>query len=331
MDLTTKYLGLTLPHPVVPSAAQPLTKNLDSLKKLEDGGAAAVVVHSLFEEQIKVEARNLDHFLEQGTRSFAEALTFFPAPERYVLGPEEYLEHIRNAKEALSIPVVGSLNGVSTGGWTDFASRIEEAGADALEMNIYYLVTNPKLSGAEVEQVYLDIVREVKGKVGIPVAVKLSPFFTSFPNFVKKLEAAGADGLTLFNRFYQPDIDIEELEVAPSLHLSSSNEVLLPLRWVAITRPHVTMSISATTGVHTVVDALKLLLAGADVVNMCSALLKDGPQLLGETRDGIERWLTEHEYDSLDQARGSMSQASCPEPAAFERANYMKVVHSYKP
>jgi dihydroorotate dehydrogenase (fumarate) len=329
MDLTTKYLGLTLPHPVMPSAAQPLTKNLDSLKRLEDGGAAAVVIHSLFEEQIRVEARNLSHFLEQGTNSFAEALTYFPAAERYVLGPEEYVEHIAKAKESLSIPVIGSLNGVSVGGWTDFASRMEEAGADALELNVYYLVTDPNLSSTDVEQVYEDIVKEVVGKVSIPVAVKLGPFFTSFPHFARRMEAAGARGLTLFNRFYQPDVDIEELEVAPTLHLSNSTETLLPLRWIAIVRPHVEMSIAATTGVHTVEDAIKLLMVGADVVNMCSAILKGGPEQLGKVRDGIAEWLERHEYDSLEQARGSMSHGSCPEPAAFERANYMKVVHSY--
>ena len=330
MDLTTKYLGLTLPHPIVPSAAQPLSKDLDSLKRLEDGGAAAVVVYSLFEEQIRTEADNLEHFLTHGTESYAEALSYFPAAEQYISGPEEYLAHIQKAKESLSIPVVGSLNGHSTGGWTEYAKRIEEAGADALELNIYYLPTNPNLSGAQVEQVYLNVLTEVKGRVGIPVAVKLSPYFSSLANFAQRLEDAGADGISMFNRFYQPDIDIEELGVAHTLNLSTSAEVLLPLRWIAILRPQLKMTLSATHGVHTAEDAIKLVMVGADVVHVCAAILKGGPQVIGEIRDGMAAWLTEHDYESLDQARGSMSQASCPEPTAFERAKSMKVVHNYR-
>ncbi|MCU0725247.1 MAG: dihydroorotate dehydrogenase-like protein [Planctomycetes bacterium] len=330
MDLTTKYLGLTLPHPVVPSASQPLSKDLASLKRLEDNGAAAVILHSLFEEQIRLEADSLEHFLEQGSQSFAEALTYFPAPESYMHGPEEYLELVRQAKEVLSIPVIGSLNGISTGGWTEYARKIEQAGADAIELNIYYVATNPKLSSADVEQVYVDVLREVKSRVKIPVSVKMGPYVTALVHFAKRLEAAGADGLSLFNRFYQPDIDIEALEVAHELHLSTSAEMLLPLRWMAILRPHLTISLGATTGVHTPADALKLLMAGADVVHLCAAILKNGAPRIKEVRDGIAAWLTSHEYDSLNQARGSMSQASCPEPGAFERANYMKVVHSYR-
>ncbi len=330
MDLTTKYLGLTLPHPIVPSAAQPLSKDLDSLKRLEDGGAAAVVIYSLFEEQIRTEADNLEHFLEHGTESYAEALSYFPTAEQYISGPEEYLAHIQKAKESLSIPVVGSLNGHSTGGWTEYAKKIEEAGADALELNIYYLPTNPNLSGAQVEQVYLNVLTEVKGRVGIPVTVKLSPYFSSLANFAQRLEDAGADGISMFNRFYQPDIDIEELGVAHTLNLSTSAEVLLPLRWIAILRPQLKMTLSATHGVHTAEDAIKLVMVGADVVHVCAAILKGGPQVIGEIRDGMAAWLTEHDYESLAQARGSMSQATCPEPAAFERANYMKVVHNYR-
>ncbi len=330
MDLTTKYLGLTLPHPIVPSAAQPLSKDLDSLKRLEDGGAAAVVIYSLFEEQIRTEADNLEHFLEHGTESYAEALSYFPTAEQYISGPEEYLAHIQKAKESLSIPVVGSLNGHSTGGWTEYAKKIEEAGADALELNIYYLPTNPNLSGAQVEQVYLNVLTEVKGRVGIPVTVKLSPYFSSLANFAQRLEDAGADGISMFNRFYQPDIDIEELGVAHTLNLSTSAEVLLPLRWIAILRPQLKMTLSATHGVHTAEDAIKLVMVGADVVHVCAAILKGGPQVIGEIRDGMAAWLTEHNYESLAQARGSMSQATCPEPAAFERANYMKVVHNYR-
>jgi dihydroorotate dehydrogenase (fumarate) len=329
MDLTTKYLGLTLPHPIVPSAAQPLTKDLDSLKRLEDGGAAAVVIHSLFEEQIRTEASNLEHFLDHGTESYAEALSYFPAADEFIYGPEEHLAHIQKAKESLSIPVVGSLNGHSTGGWTEYATKIQEAGADALELNIYYLPTNPNLTGAQVEQVYLNVLAEVKSRVTIPVAVKLSPFFSSLANFAQRLEDAGADGLSMFNRFYQPDISIDNLEVDPTLRLSTSAEVLLPLRWIAILRPQLKLTLSATHGVHTAEDAIKLVMAGADVTHVCAAVLKGGPKVICEIRDGMAAWLTEHDYESLEQARGSMSQASCPEPTAFERANYMKVVHSY--
>jgi dihydroorotate dehydrogenase (fumarate) len=331
MDLSTKYLGIELPHPIVPSAAQPLTKDLDSVKRLEDGGAAAVVVHSLFEEQIKIEAANLGHFLEHGAESFAEALSYYPEHDEYVLGPDAYLEHIRSAKEALSIPVIGSLNGVSTGGWTEYATKIEEAGADALELNVYYLPTDPRLSGEDVEAVYFNIVSEVKSRVKIPVAVKIGPFFSSMANFVKKLEEAGADGLSLFNRFYQPIIDPEELTIDAHLALSSSTEILLPLRWIAILRGHTEITLAATSGVHSETDALRLVMAGADVVHTCAAILKRGPAVMGEIRDRLARWLEEHEYNSLSEARGSMSQENCPEPAAFERANYMKAVHRFEP
>lgn len=331
MDLKTKYLGLTIDHPIVPSAAQPLTKDLDSLKRLEDGGAPAVVIHSLFEEQIRLEAGNMEHFLSHGSESFAEALTYFPSPERYVLGPQEYLEHIRSAKEALGIPVVGSLNGVTAGGWTEYAKLIEDAGADALELNIYYIATDPKLTGAQVEDVYLNILKDVKGRVKIPVALKIGPFFSSLANFAMRVQEAGADGLSLFNRFYQPDIDPEELEVSSHLNLSTSVDMLLPLRWIAILRGHLHITLAATTGVHTSQDALKLIMAGADVAHMCAGILKFGPKLIGQVRDGLATWLAEKNYESLDEARGSMSQASCPEPAAFERANYMKVVHDFRP
>jgi dihydroorotate dehydrogenase (fumarate) len=330
MDLGTKYLGLDLPHPVMPSASQPLTKDLDGVKRLEDGGAAAVVLHSLFEEQLRREADNLDHFLEHGTESYAEALSYFPAQETYVLGPDEYLDHVRLAKEALSIPVVGSLNGISTGGWTEYASLIEEAGADALELNIYYMPTDPTMSSEAVEQVYIDVLTEVKSLAKIPVAVKMGPFISSLAHFAKRLEGAGADGLSLFNRFYLPDIDLEQLEVESTLNLSTSAEVLVPLRWIAILREHVGLTITATTGVHSAEDALKLVMAGADTVCMCSALLKDGAGQIAKVRDGMAAWLEEHEYESLDQARGSMSQESCPEPAAWLRANFLKTVHSYR-
>jgi dihydroorotate dehydrogenase (fumarate) len=329
MDLSTRYLGLDLPHPMVPSAAQPLTKDLDSVKRLEDGGAAAVVIHSLFEEQISMEAANLDHFLEHGSESFAEALTYYPPQKDYVLGPHEYLEHIRAAKEALSVPIIGSLNGVSVGGWIKYANLIEKAGADALELNVYYLPTNPELSGEEIENVYVSVLAEVKKNVSIPVAMKFGSYFSNVANFAMKLVAAGADGLTMFNRYYQPDIDIVGLEMSPQLSLSTSAAVHERVRWIGIVRPLTEITISATGGNHTVEDAMKVIMAGADVVNMCSALLMDSPAKLGATRDGIAAWLVEHEYESLAQARGSMSQESCPEPAAYERANYMKLVHKY--
>jgi dihydroorotate dehydrogenase (fumarate) len=331
MDLTTKYLGLTLPHPIVPSAAQPLTKDLDSLKRLEDGGAPAVVIHSLFEEQIEVEASNLGHYLEHGAESYAEALSYYPSHDEYVLGPDKYVEHVRSAKEALDIPVIGSLNGVSAGGWTEYATKIEEAGADALELNVYYLPTDPRLTGEAVESVYVDVVREVKSRVGIPVAVKIGPFFSSMANFARKLEEAGADGLSMFNRFYQPIVNPEELTVDAHLELSTSTEILLPLRWIAIIRQHTEMTLAATSGLHSEADALRLIMAGADVTHLCAAILKYGPGKIGEIRDRLAAWLEEHEYNSLDEARGSMSQANCPEPAAFERANYMKAIHRFTP
>jgi dihydroorotate dehydrogenase (fumarate) len=331
MDLSTKYLGIELPHPIVPSAAQPLTKDLDSLKRLEDGGAAAVVIHSLFEEQIEVEADNLGHYLEHGARSYAEALTYYPAHEEYILGPDAYVEHIRQAKESLSIPVVGSLNGVSTGGWTEYAAKIEEAGADALELNVYYLPTDPRLTGEAVEAVYYNIVSEVSSRVKIPLAVKIGPFFSSMANFAKKLEEAGASGLSLFNRFYQPLINPEELTVDAHLALSTPSEILLPLRWIALLRGHTDMSLAATSGVHSEMDALRLTMAGADVTHVCAVVLKEGPAAIGRIRDRLAQWLEEHEYNSLSEARGSMSQENCPEPAAFERANYMKAVHRFVP
>jgi dihydroorotate dehydrogenase (fumarate) len=329
MDLSTKYLGIDLPHPIVPSAAQPLTRDVDRVKALADAGAAAVVLHSLFEEQIKVEAANLDHFLSQGTESFAEALTYYPAEESYVLGPDEYLDLVRGAKETAGVPIVGSLNGMSTGGWTEYAGLIEQAGADALELNVYYLPTDPNLTAADVESVYLNVLSEVKSRVSIPVAVKLGPYFSSLANFAKRLADAGADGLSLFNRFYQPDIDPEELTVDTHLNLSGASERLLPLRWIAILRGQLDLTLAATTGIYNATDALKLTMAGADVVHVCAAVLRSGYGRIAEIRDGMAQWLEEHEYESLSQARGSMSQENCPEPAAFERANYMQVIHDF--
>jgi dihydroorotate dehydrogenase (fumarate) len=329
MDLTTTYLGLKLKNPIVPSAG-PLSHTLDSMKRLEDSGAAAIVMYSLFEEQIVHDAAELNHYLTEGTESFAEAITYFPEADDYNLGPEEYVEHLRKAKRALGIPVIGSLNGISTGGWVKFAKKIEEAGADAIELNVYYIPTEPNLPGAEVEETYLEILRAVKGTVKIPVAMKLSPFFSSMANMAHKLDAAGADGLVLFNRFYQPDIDLETLEVAPNVILSTPHALRLPLRWVAILHGKVKASIAATSGIHTSEDVLKMLMAGADVTMMCSALLKHGPQRIREVLTELTQWMQEHEYESVSQMKGSMSQKSVADPSAFERANYMKALNSYK-
>jgi dihydroorotate dehydrogenase (fumarate) len=329
MDLSTKYCGLALKNPIVPSAG-PLSHTLDGMRRLEDNGAAAIVMYSLFEEQIAHEMMELDHYLSYGTESFAEALTYFPESSDYNLGPEEYVELLHKAKSALGIPVIGSLNGVSTGGWVKFAKKIEEAGADALELNVYYIPTDQKLTGADVEDRYLEVLHAVKSTVRIPVAMKLSPFFSSLANMAGRLDAAGADGLVLFNRFYQPDINLETLEVTPNVNLSTSHALRLPLRWIAILHGHVKASLAATSGIHTAEDVLKMLMAGADVTMMCSSLLRHGPQHIREVLSGLDQWMLEHEYVSVSQMRGSMSQRSIADPAAFERANYMKALNSYR-
>ncbi len=330
MDLKTTYLGLDLKNPLVPSSS-PLARELDSLRQMEDAGAAAVVLHSLFEEQITQETHTLNEHLTQGTESFAEALDYFPDASEYKTGPDAYLEHIRKAKEALSIPVIASLNGVSTGGWVKYAKDVQAAGADALELNIYYLPTDLDMDSNAVEQLYLDALRDVKSNVSVPVAMKLNPYFSSVAHMARRLADGGADGLVLFNRFYQPDLDLEKLEVVPNLQLSSSQELRLPLRWIAILYGRVQADLALTTGVHTVMDALKGLAAGANVVMMASELLRNGVNRLQVLRMGIEAWLVENEYESLDQLRGSLSQVNCSEPAAFERANYMRVLSSYAP
>ncbi len=330
MDLTTTYLGLTLKNPIVPSAS-PLSENIDNIRRMEDLGAAAVVMYSLFEEEINRQSRTLDHFLNYGSESFAEATTYLPDLESYRIGPEEYVNHVRRAKEAVDIPVIGSLNGVSSGGWIEYAGKIEEAGADALELNIYYIPTSPELGGAEVEKMYLDVVRDVKRTVGIPVAVKIVPFFSSMANMAGHLKEAGADALVLFNRFYQPDFDLELLEVVPHLVLSNSFDMRLALRWVAILYGRVETDFAISRGVHTYEDVLKGVMAGANVTMMASELLQNGlgriPAILGDLAD----WMEKHEYVSIQQMRGSMSQQHVTEPAAFERANYMKVIHSWRP
>ena len=328
MDLSTTYMGLKLKNPLVPSAG-PLTADADSIARLGEQGAAAIVLHSVFEEQIRHDEAELDHFTTQGTESFAESLTYFPQAQEYRHGPDEYLELIRKAKQAVDVPVIASLNGVTAGGWTDYAKKMEQAGADGIELNVYYVATDPKQTGVQVETLYVDILKAVKSAVKVPVALKLGPFFSSLAATAKRLDEAGADALVLFNRFYQPDINLDSLEVVPDLVLSTPFEMRLPLRWIAILHGHVQASLAATTGVATGRDVVKLLMAGADVTQMCSVLLRKGARELATILHDLETWMEENEYTSVEQMKGSMSQRTCPDPAAFERANYMKTLNSY--
>jgi dihydroorotate dehydrogenase (fumarate) len=328
-DLSTEYLGLQLRSPLVVSAS-PLAKDLSNLRRMEEAGAAAIVLQSLFEEQITAEEESLDRFLTQGTDSYAEALSYFPNLRSYGMGPDAYLEHVRKAKQAVSIPIIGSLNGVSSGGWIRYARLIQQAGADALELNIYFLPTSLEIEGREIEASYCDLLEAVKSKVHIPVAVKLAPFFTSMTNMAARLDRAGADALVLFNRFYQPDFDLEALEVTPSLTLSSSDELRLRLHWVALLSRAVRCELAITGGVHTHEDVLKGIMAGANVVMLTSALLKHGISYLRELEASVVEWIDKHEYESIRQMRGSMNAAAVAEPAAFERANYIKVLGSYR-
>ena len=330
MDLSTTYLGLKLPHPLMVGAS-PLVDDMDMVKRLEDAGAAAIVMHSLFEEQITREALGTIMDMELHAGSNAEALSYFPNPDEFRLGPEKYLEQLWRIKKAVSVPVIASLNGITPAGWLHHGKLMEEAGADALELNVYYLATDPAESAAAVEKRTLDIVRAVKSEVNIPVAVKLSPFFSSLAHFAVELEAAGADGLVLFNRFYQPDIDVEALEAVPSLQLSGSSDLLLRLRWLAVLHGHVKGSLAVTGGVHTGLDALKGVMAGASAVQMVSALLLHGPERLSQVRAELAEWLEEHEYESLQQSLGSMSLNKCPNSQAFTRANYMRILNGWKP
>lgn len=329
MDLSTRYLGLTLPHPLLPGAS-PLCDDLDAVKRLADAGAPAIIMHSLFEEQIVRERSRTLYDLEAHTDSHAEALTYFPRPEEYRLRPDGYLTQIRKIKESTGLPVIGSLNGITAEGWLEYAGLIEEAGASALELNVYRVVTDPDEPGTAVEQRVLEILRAVKERARIPVAVKLSPFFSSLAHFARELGRAGADGLVLFNRFYQPDIDEEALEVVPSLTLSTSSELRLRLRWLAILHGHVGGTLAASGGVHTAADAIKAVMAGAHGVQVVSALLQRGPGRLRELREEMLRWMEEHEYESIHQMRGSMSLLRCPDPAAFERANYTRVLQGFR-
>jgi dihydroorotate dehydrogenase (fumarate) len=328
VDLTTTYLGLPLKNPLVASAS-PLSKKLDLLQRLEDAGAAAVVLYSLFEEQITHESRELDFYLSRGAEHHAEALSYFPDLERYNVGPESYLEHLYRVKQAVSIPVIGSLNGVSPGGWVEYAHYIEQAGADALELNMYYLPTDVNLDSAELEAMQIALVREVRARVTIPVAVKLSPFFTALPNMARRLAVAGANSLVLFNRFYQPDFDLEQLAVTPSLTFSTSHDLRLPLRWIAMLYGRVPLDFALTGGVHTAVDVLKAMMAGANVAMLASELLANGIYRIRDILADLTAWMVEHEYESVALMRGSMSQQHVAEPAAFERANYMKALNSF--
>lgn len=330
VDLTTNYLGLNLKNPLVASAS-PLSKKLDTIKELEDAGAGAVVMYSLFEEQIEHESKALDHFLNQGTESYSEALSYFPEMESYNVGPESYLELIQSAKKSVNMPIIGSLNGSSNGGWINYAKKIEQAGADALELNIYYIPTELDVTSGDLEDSYVDLVADVKKELNIPLSVKLSPYFTALPHFATRLVKAGADGLVLFNRFYQPDLDVETLVVKPDLVLSTSQELRLPLRWVAILYGRVEADLALTSGVHSTLDVVKAVMAGANVTMIASELLQKGPSRIKELLKELDGWLETYEYTSVQQMLGSMSQKNVAEPAAFERANYMKILNSFNP
>jgi len=328
MNLNTTYLGLNWRTPLLPSAS-PLTEKLDNLKRLEDAGAAAVVMHSLFEEQIRAEHLAMEEHFTRGTHSYAESLTYFPAPSDFSIRPDLYLKHLARAKESLGIPVIGSLNGSTFGGWTTFSRQIEAAGANALELNFYSVPTDLDRSAEDIEQELLAIVTAVKSQVKIPVAIKLSPFFTNLSHFARRLERHGADGLVLFNRFYQPEIDLELDEIVPQAQLSTSRELRMPLRWIALFYRRLGVSLAATGGVHRGIDALKLLMAGADVTMLCSALLRHGIGHLRKVECEMVEWMEKHEYESVEQLKGRLSQRNCPNPGAVERAQYIRAVGAF--
>ncbi len=329
MDLSTTYLGLPLAHPLM-TGASPLVDRLDLVKRLEDAGASAITMHSLFEEQIAMEQRATFRHIESVAESYAEALSYFPNPEDYNLGTDQYLEQIQRIKSMVSVPVIASLNGATGRGWVEYARLIEQAGADALELNVYFMATDPAQSGAAIEGRVLEIVTSVKEALRIPVAIKLSPFFSSMAHFARQLDEAGIDGLVVFNRFYQPDIDVEALEVAPRLQLSDSSELLLRVRWLAILSGQVRASLAVSGGVHTGLDAIKALMAGANSVQIVSALLHHGPDKLKQIREEMVRWMEDHEYESVTQMIGSMNLQKCPDPAAFERANYTRILQTWR-
>jgi dihydroorotate dehydrogenase (fumarate) len=330
IDLSTTYLGLNLKNPLVASAS-PLSKKLDRARKLEEAGMAAIVMYSLFEEQIIRESLELDYYLSRDTDRYAEALTYLPDGGMYGISPEKYLNQLAALKKALTIPVIGSLNGVSKGGWTSYARKIQDAGADALELNMYYVATDPNMTSSDIEDSQVELVAEVKSAISIPLAVKISPFITSIPNFTKRLVEAGADGLVLFNRFYQPDFDLDELEIIHTLDLSTSADLRVPLRWISILYGKINADFALTSGVHSSKDVVKSMMAGAKVAMIASELLwHASPQRVEEIIRHVRTWMTDHEYTSIKQMQGSMSQKSVKEPAAFERANYMKVLSSYR-
>lgn len=329
MNLTTKYMGLELRNPLIASAG-PLSETVDGIKKLEEAGVGAVVMFSLFEEQLQQEASMLNDALEAGTESSAEGLSYFPHADDYKVGPEQYLEILHKASQQVQIPIIGSLNGISSKGWSEYARKMQDAGAKGIELNLYYIPTDPKMSATSVENHKADVVKAVKAAVTIPVAVKLSPFFTSMASMARKMKRAGADALVMFNRFYQPDFDLNELTVSPTLHLSSAEEIRLPLRWLAILRGQLRISLAATTGVQTSTEVVKYLLAGADAVMSTSALLRHGPGYAATLLDGLQKWMEEHEYRSVKQMKGAMSQKAVADPTAFERANYIKILEKYK-
>ena len=330
MELQSTFMGLTLQHPIVASAS-PLSENVDGIKRMEDAGAAAVVMFSLFEEQLKHENAAIEHLMSSGAESYAESLSFFPEIEDYRAGPEDYLNLIRRASEAVDVPIIGSLNGITREGWTETARMIEEAGAGGIELNLYHIPADPELSGREVEQRYLDVVKSVKAVVSIPVAVKLSPFFSAFANMAKQFDEAGADALVLFNRFYQPDFDLDKLEVVTDLELSTPREIRLPLLWIAVLHGRIGSSLAATRGVHSAEEVIKYLMAGADAVMTTSGVLKRGIGFFTTLVNDLKVWMEDRGYESVEQMKGAMSHKNCADPSAFERANYIKVLESYRP
>lgn len=330
VDLSTTYLGLLLRNPLVASAS-PLSEDIANIVAMEDAGISAVVMHSLFEEQLTRESHRIDRYLDFGTESFAEALSYFPDPGSYRVGPDEYLNKIRRAKERVQIPVIGSLNGISPGGWTRYAKLMEEAGADAIELNIYYLPTDERRSSMEVEDRYIDVVRAVRSKIDIPLSIKISPYFSSLPHVVRRLGDEGTDGIVLFNRFYQPDFDLNDFSVVPRITLSTSRELLLRLRWISLLYGRVNTDLAVTGGIHSHLDVLKSVMAGASAVCTTSALLARGIGYAAEVLDHTRKWMLEHDYQSIRQMRGSMSEQNVREPSALARANYMKTIQSWRP
>lgn len=328
VDLSTEYLGLKLANPLVPSAS-PLSRDLATAMRLEDAGAAAIVMYSLFEEKITHEEQHMARFIHQQAIGHAEAQSFHPVHGNLTSYQDEYLEQVQRLKSALDIPVIASLNGTSLGGWIDYGTELQQAGADALELNVYHIAANPEESGSAVEQRYVELLKELKRHVSLPITMKLSPQFSAPIHFARQLEAAGADGLALFNRFYQPDIDLETLQVVPKLELSTSAEALLRIRWVALLHGKVKLSLAVTGGFHTAEDIVKALLAGADVTHLCSALLAHGPDHLEVVLNGLSQWLEQHEYQSVQQMKGSVSQRHAIDPSAYERVNYISVLDSY--